>query len=183
MYGGWAAKKQTSLDGASCLLKLCNLLSEDAAYSSFYSSEDYPITKVLRDPIYIQVNIMERSDPNIILNLEHCWATSNPSPHSMPQWDLVVDGYKHNLTELFKMLLVYCTEHWFSLVTGVPTRMIVTWPQRCLWMAPLDFITQHITNVLSSKCLRLWIKTAWLSRETWYSSRISQVTALLFLLD
>lgn len=104
---GEQQRSRPSLNGvtvftiASFMLKLYdNLLAEDAAYSSFYSSEDYPITKVLREPIYIQVNIMDRSDPNIILNLEHCWATSNPSPHSMPQWDLLVDGYKHNLNYL-----------------------------------------------------------------------------------
>lgn len=95
------------------MLKLyTNLIAEDIAYSSFYTSADYPITKVLREPIYIQVNIMERSDPNIILNLEHCWATSTPSPHNLPQWDLLVDGYKYYLIKiLFKVLLVLCTEH------------------------------------------------------------------------
>lgn len=76
-----------------CKLKLHNSIAEEAAYTSFYAPEDYPITKVLREPIYVQVNILDRSDPNIILNLEHCWATSTPSPHSLPQWDLLVDGY------------------------------------------------------------------------------------------
>lgn len=39
------------------------------------------------------MNLVERSDPNIVLNLEHCWATSTPSPHSFPQWDLLINGY------------------------------------------------------------------------------------------
>uniref|UniRef100_A0A3Q3LWI1 Zona pellucida sperm-binding protein 4 n=1 Tax=Mastacembelus armatus TaxID=205130 RepID=A0A3Q3LWI1_9TELE len=68
------------------------LLPEEAAYSSFYTPEDYPITKVLKEPVYVEVRILERSDPNIILNLEYCWATANPSPRSLPQWDLLVNG-------------------------------------------------------------------------------------------
>ncbi|XP_030607480.1 zona pellucida sperm-binding protein 4-like isoform X2 [Archocentrus centrarchus] len=67
-------------------------VEEVAAYSSFYAPSDYPITKVLREPVYVEVRILERSDPNIILNLDHCWATSNPNPDSLPQWDLLING-------------------------------------------------------------------------------------------
>lgn len=73
------------------------MVAEEAAYTSFYTEADYPIGKVLRDPIYVQVNIVERSDPNIVLMLGNCWATSSPNPQSQPQWDLLVDGYKHTL--------------------------------------------------------------------------------------
>lgn len=66
---------------------------EEAAYSSFYTAADYPVTKVLREPVYVEVRILERSDPNIILNMEHCWATTTPNPHSFPQWDLLRNGY------------------------------------------------------------------------------------------
>ena len=72
---------------------MLSLLAEEGAYSSFYAPEEYPITKLLREEIFVQVNLVERSDPNIILNLEHCWTTSTPSPHSFPQWDLIVNGY------------------------------------------------------------------------------------------
>ncbi|XP_071348631.1 zona pellucida sperm-binding protein 4-like [Trachinotus anak] len=78
------------LGNGQCHSKGC--VEEEAAYSSFYTPEDYPITKVLREPVYVEVQILERSDPNIVLNLEHCWATSAPNPHSLPQWDLLVDG-------------------------------------------------------------------------------------------
>ncbi|XP_032386567.1 zona pellucida sperm-binding protein 4 [Etheostoma spectabile] len=78
------------LGNGQCRSKGC--VEEVAAYSSFYTEEDYPITKVLREPVYVEVNILERSDPNLILNLEHCWATSAPNPLSLPQWDLLVDG-------------------------------------------------------------------------------------------
>uniref|UniRef100_A0A673I3M1 Zona pellucida sperm-binding protein 4 n=1 Tax=Sinocyclocheilus rhinocerous TaxID=307959 RepID=A0A673I3M1_9TELE len=56
------------------------------------SDADYPITKVLREPVYVEVRIMERTDPNIVLMLGRCWATSTPSPLSLPQWDLLIDG-------------------------------------------------------------------------------------------
>lgn len=76
------------------------LIAEDAVYTSFYTPADYPITKVLREPIYVQVNVVERSDPNLVLNLEHCWATSSPGPHSLPQWDLLIDGYRYTSLRL-----------------------------------------------------------------------------------
>ncbi|XP_068604877.1 zona pellucida sperm-binding protein 4-like [Brachionichthys hirsutus] len=73
-----------------CRSKGC--VEGEVAYSSFYAPDDYPITKVLRELVYIQVSILERSDPNLILNLERCWATSTPRPESLPQWDLLFNG-------------------------------------------------------------------------------------------
>lgn len=70
------------------------LVAEEAAYTSFYTAADYPISKMLRDPIYVQVNVVDRADPNLVLKLENCWATSSPNSQSLPQWDLLVDGYK-----------------------------------------------------------------------------------------
>uniref|UniRef100_A0A673C228 Zona pellucida sperm-binding protein 4 n=1 Tax=Sphaeramia orbicularis TaxID=375764 RepID=A0A673C228_9TELE len=78
------------LGNGQCHTKGC--VEETAAYSSFYAPEDYPITKVMREPIYVEVLILGKEDPNIILTLEHCWATSSSSPHSLPQWDLLTNG-------------------------------------------------------------------------------------------
>ncbi|XP_038145168.1 zona pellucida sperm-binding protein 4-like isoform X2 [Cyprinodon tularosa] len=78
------------LGNGQCFSKGCN--EEVAAYSSFYNPSDYPVTKVLKEPVYVEVRILGRSDPNIFLNLEHCWATSTPNPEGLPQWDLLVDG-------------------------------------------------------------------------------------------
>ncbi|KAJ8353750.1 hypothetical protein SKAU_G00213170 [Synaphobranchus kaupii] len=61
-------------------------------YSDYYRDEDYPVTKVLREPVYVEVRILERTDPSLVLLLEHCWATSTSSPDSLPQWSLLVDG-------------------------------------------------------------------------------------------
>ncbi|KTF88235.1 hypothetical protein cypCar_00041959 [Cyprinus carpio] len=48
--------------------------------------------EVLREPLYVEVRIIERTDPNIALMLGHCWATSTPSPLGLPQWDLLING-------------------------------------------------------------------------------------------
>ncbi|KAJ8397762.1 hypothetical protein AAFF_G00434510 [Aldrovandia affinis] len=77
------------LANGQCDAKGC---SDANVYSSYYSGADYPVTKVLRDPVYVEVRILERTDPNIVLTLEHCWATSTLSPLSLPQWSLLVDG-------------------------------------------------------------------------------------------
>ncbi|XP_051952478.1 zona pellucida sperm-binding protein 4-like [Xyrauchen texanus] len=78
------------LANGQCVTKGC--AEEDAAYTSYYSDSDYPVTKVLRDPVYVEVNVLERTDPNIVLTLGRCWATSTPDPLSLPQWDLLVNG-------------------------------------------------------------------------------------------
>ncbi|XP_061835881.1 zona pellucida sperm-binding protein 4-like isoform X2 [Nerophis lumbriciformis] len=85
-----ALRVELRLGNGVCLSKGC--VAEEAAYSSFYTATDYPVTKVLRDPVYVEVHILEKADPNIILNLEHCWATTTPNPQSLPQWDILVNG-------------------------------------------------------------------------------------------
>ncbi|KAL0165345.1 hypothetical protein M9458_041098 [Cirrhinus mrigala] len=78
------------LANGQCVTKGC--AEGDEAYTSYYGDSDYPVTKVLREPVYVEVRIMERTDPNIVLMLGRCWATSTPSPLSLPQWDLLIDG-------------------------------------------------------------------------------------------
>ncbi|KAI7799384.1 zona pellucida glycoprotein 2.2 [Triplophysa rosa] len=78
------------LANGQCVTKGC--AEGDEAYTSYYGEDEYPVTKVLREPVYVEVRILERTDPNLVLLLGHCWATSTPSPLSLPQWDLLVDG-------------------------------------------------------------------------------------------
>ncbi|KAI4889817.1 hypothetical protein NFI96_032474, partial [Prochilodus magdalenae] len=78
------------LGNGRCVTKGC--MQEQAAYTSYYGDADYPVTKVLREPVYVEVRMLGRTDPNIALVLGHCWATSSPDPYSLPQWDLLVDG-------------------------------------------------------------------------------------------
>lgn len=67
-------------------------LTVDAAYSSFYTTEDYPVTKVLRDPVYVEVELTEKTDPKLVLTLGRCWTTTTSNPHSLPQWDILING-------------------------------------------------------------------------------------------
>lgn len=73
------------------------------AYGSYYTEAEYPVTKVLRETVYVEVNVLDRTDPNIVLTLGHCWTTNSPNPHSLPQWDILIDGY--NLATLLSHFL------------------------------------------------------------------------------
>ncbi|CAL8356954.1 unnamed protein product [Lota lota] len=78
------------LANGKCVTKGCDEV--DVAYSSYYVNSDYPVTKVLRDPVFIELRLLGKTDPNLVLTLGRCWTTTTPSPHSMPQWDICVDG-------------------------------------------------------------------------------------------
>ncbi|XP_025950742.2 zona pellucida sperm-binding protein 4 [Dromaius novaehollandiae] len=64
----------------------------DESYRSYYTDSDYPVVKALRDPIYVEVQILQRMDPDLVLVLQHCWATPSIHPHQQPQWPVLVDG-------------------------------------------------------------------------------------------
>ncbi|XP_045892779.1 vegetative cell wall protein gp1-like [Micropterus dolomieu] len=81
---------QLRLANGQCYTKGCNEV--DAAYSSFYTTEDYPVTKVLRDPVYVEVELTEKTDPKLVLTLGRCWTTTTSNPHSLPQWDILING-------------------------------------------------------------------------------------------
>ncbi|CAM4570348.1 unnamed protein product [Lepidochelys olivacea] len=56
------------------------------------SQRDYPVVKVLRDPVYMEVRILHRTDPSLVLVLHQCWATPSANPLQQPQWPILVDG-------------------------------------------------------------------------------------------
>ena len=68
-------------------------LAEAVAYDSFYTATDYPVVKVLRESVYAQVQLLGMTDPALTLTLGRCWTTTTPDPESLPQWDLLIDGY------------------------------------------------------------------------------------------
>ncbi|KAM4733649.1 zona pellucida sperm-binding protein 4-like [Anableps anableps] len=78
------------LANGQCLTKGSNEV--DVAYTSYYQDSEYPVGKVLRDPVYVEVQLLEKTDPALVLTLGHCWATTGPNPHSLPQWDILIDG-------------------------------------------------------------------------------------------
>ncbi|XP_077425108.1 zona pellucida sperm-binding protein 4-like [Vanacampus margaritifer] len=81
---------QLRLGNGQCLTKGCNEV--EVAYSSFYTDADYPVSKILRDNVYVEVRLRDRTDPHLVLNLGRCWTTTGASPHSVPQWDILING-------------------------------------------------------------------------------------------
>uniref|UniRef100_A0A8C8S251 Zona pellucida sperm-binding protein 4 n=1 Tax=Pelusios castaneus TaxID=367368 RepID=A0A8C8S251_9SAUR len=67
-------------------------IAREQGYGSYYADRDYPVVKVLRDPIYVEVRLLQRTDPNLVLVLHQCWATPSSNPRQQPQWPILVDG-------------------------------------------------------------------------------------------
>ncbi|NWX58061.1 ZP4 protein, partial [Promerops cafer] len=67
-------------------------VASDESYTSYYTDSDYPVVKTLRDPVYAEVKILQRTDPDLILVLHHCWATPSTNPQQQLQWPVLVDG-------------------------------------------------------------------------------------------
>ncbi|XP_053106430.1 zona pellucida sperm-binding protein 1 [Hemicordylus capensis] len=73
-------------------LRLELRIARDAAYLSYYVETDYPVVKVLRDPVYVEVRILQRTDPSLMLVLQDCWATPSANPLERLQWPVLVEG-------------------------------------------------------------------------------------------
>ncbi|XP_053312069.1 zona pellucida sperm-binding protein 4-like [Spea bombifrons] len=67
-------------------------ISLDSTYRQYYTASDYPIVKVLRDPVFIEVRILHIIDPDVVLLLHQCWATPTSDPLHEVQWPILVDG-------------------------------------------------------------------------------------------
>ncbi|XP_069809831.1 zona pellucida sperm-binding protein 4-like [Dendropsophus ebraccatus] len=67
-------------------------IAQDERYTSYYADQDYPIERILRDPVHAEVRILQRTDPSLILVLNNCWATNSPVPTEAPQWPILVNS-------------------------------------------------------------------------------------------
>ncbi|XP_064921717.1 zona pellucida sperm-binding protein 1 [Columba livia] len=67
-------------------------IATDESYSSYHAEGDFPLVRVLRDPIYVEVRLLHKTDPNLVLVLHQCWASPGTPGTAEPQWPILVDG-------------------------------------------------------------------------------------------
>ncbi|XP_074951185.1 zona pellucida sperm-binding protein 1 [Phalacrocorax aristotelis] len=67
-------------------------IATDESYTSYHPDGDYPLVRVLRDPIYVEVRLLQKTDPNLVLVLHQCWASPSTNAAAEPQWPILVDG-------------------------------------------------------------------------------------------
>ncbi|MEE6520121.1 hypothetical protein FKM82_017919 [Ascaphus truei] len=67
-------------------------IAKDTLYNQYYTDVDYPVVKLLRDPVFVEVRILQRVDPQLVLMLHQCWATPASDPFQQMQWPLLLDG-------------------------------------------------------------------------------------------
>ncbi|XP_004715093.1 zona pellucida sperm-binding protein 1 [Echinops telfairi] len=77
-------------------LRLELRIAKDETFSSFYEEEDYPIWKLLRQPLHVEVRLLQRADPGLVLVLHQCWASPSTNPFQQPQWPVLSDGCPFN---------------------------------------------------------------------------------------
>ncbi|XP_075455144.1 zona pellucida sperm-binding protein 4-like [Ascaphus truei] len=65
-------------------------IARDQQYASYFSEGDYPVVKLLREPVYLEVRILQRTDASLVLILHECWATSSEATQQ-PQWPILVN--------------------------------------------------------------------------------------------
>ncbi|XP_016055847.1 PREDICTED: zona pellucida sperm-binding protein 1 [Miniopterus natalensis] len=73
-------------------LRLELRIAKDETFRSYYEERDYPIVKLLLEPVPVEVRLLERTDPRLVLVLHQCWATPSANPFQQPQWPILSDG-------------------------------------------------------------------------------------------
>ncbi|XP_038670699.1 probable maltase-glucoamylase 2 isoform X2 [Scyliorhinus canicula] len=99
------------------VLKMEMRIAKDESYSTWFTDEDFPLVRLLREPVYVEVRLLHRADASIALLLNDCWATQTLDPRHGRKWSILVNGcpyYRDNyLTQLHASTpnLVFPTHH------------------------------------------------------------------------
>nr|XP_015223323.1 PREDICTED: zona pellucida sperm-binding protein 4-like [Lepisosteus oculatus] len=67
-------------------------LAKDSSYGAYYSPRDHPVVRVLRQPVFAEVRVLNREDPDLQLQLGDCWATPSRDPGDPRRWTLLQKG-------------------------------------------------------------------------------------------
>nr|XP_020031776.1 zona pellucida sperm-binding protein 1 [Castor canadensis] len=73
-------------------LRLEMRIAKDQTFSTYYGEKDYPLVRVLQEPVHVEVRLLQRTDPSLVLVLHECWATPSANPFQQPQWPILSDG-------------------------------------------------------------------------------------------
>ncbi|XP_058855142.1 zona pellucida sperm-binding protein 4-like isoform X2 [Acipenser ruthenus] len=73
-------------------------IAKDVSYADYYTSMEYPVIKLLRKVVYIEVRILNRVDPKLVLLLDDCWATPDKDPYMSHRWKLLEKGSTSTVT-------------------------------------------------------------------------------------
>ncbi|KAK2100390.1 Zona pellucida sperm-binding protein 1 [Saguinus oedipus] len=67
---------------------------------TMYGEDDYPIVRLLREPVHVEVRLLQRTDPKLVLLLHQCWGAPSANPFQQPQWPILSDGYRTQMVAL-----------------------------------------------------------------------------------
>uniref|UniRef100_A0A8D2BE61 Zona pellucida glycoprotein 1 n=1 Tax=Sciurus vulgaris TaxID=55149 RepID=A0A8D2BE61_SCIVU len=73
-------------------LRLELRIAKDETFRSYHGQDDYPLARLLREPVHVEVRLLQRTDPRLVLVLHQCWATPGTNPFQQPQWPILSDG-------------------------------------------------------------------------------------------
>ncbi|XP_072338055.1 zona pellucida sperm-binding protein 4-like [Scyliorhinus torazame] len=86
------------------ILELELRIAKGGDYRSWYVDSDYPIQRILQEPVFVEVRVLDRTDPMIVLRLHDCWATPVRAPDHGVQWNLLVDGCPYEGADYLTLL-------------------------------------------------------------------------------
>uniref|UniRef100_A0A4W3IED3 Zona pellucida sperm-binding protein 4 n=1 Tax=Callorhinchus milii TaxID=7868 RepID=A0A4W3IED3_CALMI len=72
-------------------------------YSTWYAKADYPVLKFLRQPVFVEVRVLNRTDAHINLMLYDCWATPSPDSDHRTQWRILCPSCREDVPRCLQL--------------------------------------------------------------------------------